>query len=162
MSVFQIALLIGALVTAVLSWHLQRALLWIFAGAASFVLSTAYARYGLPYPAAFTAACDVAVCLLVYFFANLKWEMGIGYLFQGSVLLSIGHLIGVIEPHRSYVMGLEGVNWLALLFINTTVVTLWLGSNGIPARRYPRSGVRWAHDSLFQKRAEPPWSKVSE
>jgi hypothetical protein len=159
---FQIALLIGAALTAALSWRLPRSLLWISAGVASFVLSTAWARYGLPYPAWFTGVCDASVCLLVYFFGRLKWEMGIGYLFQASVLLSIGYLTGVIGPHYAYIVGLEAINWAALLFINLTVVTSLLGKNGVRSSWGARGGVRWADRALQSKRTEKPFTHVPQ
>ena len=162
MNEFQIALLAGALLTGLASWRLPRAWAWICVGAAAFVVSATYARHGLPYPSAFNAACDVTVCLLVYFFGRLKWEMAIGYLFQASVLLSIGNLIGVIEPHYAYIVGLEAINWAALLLINMTVVTSRFAAYGVRPRRHPWSGVRVAHSSLFSQRKRPPFTQVRE
>jgi hypothetical protein len=159
---FQIALLVAALITAAVSRHQPRALLWISAGAASFVLSTAWARYGLPYPAWFTGVCDATVCLLVYFFGRQKWEMGIGYLFQASVLLSIGYLTGVIGPHYAYVIGLEAINWAALLLINLTVVASMLGRNGVHFGWGTRGSIRWTDRALHAKRQEPPFTKVPQ
>jgi hypothetical protein len=157
----QIALFGAAVFVATVSWRLPHALLWIAAGAGSFVVSTAYARYGLPHPAFATVMCDSVVCLLIYFFYKREWELRIGYLFQLSILLSLGHLTEVIQSHYAYVIGLEAINWLALLLI------LWIAragrlKNEIRAGRYRWLYLRWSHHALQQERTTPPWTQVKD
>lgn len=123
MSEFQVALLIGLLITGAISSKLPRAWLWLACGAASFVLSTAYARYGLPHAPAFTLAADSAVCLAVYFFGVERWEIsGIYRIFQASVLISIFRLSNIIADQWTYVVALEILNWAALLLIGATSI----------------------------------------
>lgn len=125
MSVWQLSLLIGACAASLLCLRLPRAHLWILAGAAAFVLSTGWQRLGLPYHAAFTLACDSAVCLGIYFFGRERWEIGLFRIFQVSVLTSLVFLAGPISlfgatlllSHTVYVIFLEMWNWIALLLI---------------------------------------------
>jgi len=123
MNEFQLALLIGLLITGLISSRLPRAWLWLACGAASFVVSTAYARYGLPHAPAFTLACDSAVCLAVYFFGVEKWEIsGIYRIFQLSVLISLFRLSNIIVDQWVYIVALEILNWVALLLIGATSI----------------------------------------
>lgn len=123
MNEFQLALLIGLLITGLISSRLPRAWLWLACGAASFVVSTAYARYGLPHAPAFTLACDSAVCLAVYFCGKELWEIsGIYRIFQLSVLISLFRLSGIIADQWLYIVCLELLNWAALLMISGTAI----------------------------------------
>ena len=130
MSEFQVALLIGAVITALISFRTPRAVIWIGAGAASFVFSTAYARVGWGYPPAFTAVLDASICFAIYFSAKTRWEMYLFLLFQGSVLVSTMYLAGIIGPHWAYIAFLEGINWLALGVIGGTSALSWIGNAG--------------------------------
>lgn len=161
MSPEQIALFGFAIFVATVSWRLPRALWWIGAGAASFTISTAYARYGGDYPPFVTALCDCVVCLLIYFFYKKEWELRIGYLFQLSIILSLGHLTEVIQSHYAYVFGLEAINWLALLLIFWTTVSARL-KDEVRLGRYYRSRLYWSYRALYQKRRVPPWTQVKE
>ena len=162
MNTYQIALASVAAITLVGTLHLQRAWLWILAGAASFVASTAYARYGLPLPPLITALCDAAVCLAIYAYPwrasesvdRYRWELGVYRLFQLSVLVSIVFLGMVLfrSPSASnfwYVTALELINWAVLLLIVGTAVAQWAGANGDHAYRSPGRIVRWAQRALF-------------
>lgn len=122
MNEFQIALLIGLVVTGLISSRLPRAWLWLACGLASFVASTAYARFGLLYPPAFTLACDASVCLAVYFFGKERWEENLYRVFQLSVLISLLHMSHFISGHWLYVVSLELLNWAALLVIGVTAI----------------------------------------
>jgi hypothetical protein len=123
MSEFQAALLIGLIVTGLISSRLPRAWLWLACGLASFVVSTAYARYGLPHAPAFTLACDATVCLAVYFNGREQWEIsGIYRIFQLSVLISLFRLSNIIVDQWIYIVALELLNWAALLLISGTSI----------------------------------------
>lgn len=123
MNEYQSILLLFAIFIGVISPNLPRAWLWIGCGAASFFLSTAYARYGLPHAPAFTLACDSAVCLAVYFFGAERWEIsGIYRIFQASVLISILRLSNIIADQWTYVVALEILNWVALFLIGATSI----------------------------------------
>lgn len=159
MNEFQLALVIGALITALISFRLPRAWRWIAAGAASFVASTAYYRYGLPYYPAFTLVCDASVCLAVYAFAKERWEERIYNIFQLSVLISLLYMSNVIADHWLYIVCLELLNWVALLTIGGTAI--WDRVKGNAGNPY---GRRWAdlHSSdiaLRAARRSDPWHK---
>lgn len=135
MSIFQFWLLIGAVTVAALSWRLEHAWLWIGAGAASFVASTAWGRYDLPMAPLFTAFCDAVVCLLIYGVAKRVWELKLYRLFQASVLVSLVYFGLVmwwpaVASKATYVTILEIINWLALALILGTGATQWISANG--------------------------------
>ncbi len=122
MNIWQTALLIGATVVALFTWQVERAWLWILAGAASFILSAWWEANGLPLHPAVTALCDTAVCVLIFFMARHWWELGLYRLFQCSVLISITYLgltmwTGNTNFHYAYIVALEAINWLALMLI---------------------------------------------
>lgn len=154
MSNFQVALLIGAAFVAVSSWRLERSLLWIMAGAASFAASTAWSRYGLPMPPLFTACCDAAVCFAIYVGAKQVWELLLYQLFRASVLISVvfvGFTIATkTGPHAAYVALLEAINWLALsLILGTAAMQRIKADGGGHAFHLGRDIVHWARASLF-------------
>lgn len=153
---YQIALLIGATFTTMVSWHLPRARWWTLAGFLSFFLSTAYARYGLPHSPAFTLACDAAVCLFVYSLANEEWHLRIFDIFRLSVLITLLHMFGIIGTHYLWVVSLELLNWLAMLLIVGTGIATGMADGNSPigswignlrrlgvSLRTPRKAPRW-------------------
>lgn len=172
MSEFQLALLIGAIITAAISKRLPRAHLWILAGAASFVASTAWARYGMPYPPAFTLAADSAVCLLIYFFGKERWEDKTYTIFQLSVLVSLVYLAGPIEiggvvitmSHWLYVVMLEICNWAALAVIGgTALFDMAKAGDNEDAARYDWTGNLHRPNVSWRKaRATQPFHKASK
>lgn len=159
MSEYQLALAIGAIITALVAFRLPRSWRWIMAGALSFSASTAYYRYGLPSYPAFTLICDATVCLSVYAFARERWEERIYNIFQLSVLISLLYMSNVIANHWLYVVVLELLNWAALLTIAGTAI--WDRIKGNAGSPY---GRRWAnlHSSniaLRSARRSNPWHK---
>lgn len=176
----QAALLGAALFVGVVARRLPRAVLWVVLGGVSFVLSTAWARYDMPYPPWFTGMCDAFFCIGLHHYGKQKWESRLYNLFQLSVLLSIGQLIGffrnvvelaeflglnegVIEPHQVYVIGLETINWLALFLILAAAVVT---PERLHGRVYPGRDtaprIRWAQRALHAQRASPPWAEGPE
>lgn len=160
MSPWQLALLCGALVTLFLSMRLPRAWLWIFMAALSFILSTAYARMDWPYPAHFTAGCDIMVCLSVYFFGRRQWEMMIWRLFQLSVGISLLYIARLIGPHWAYVVSLELVNWALLLMISGAGIVQWVAVNGGSSFYWRMRGLRVVNRALSAQRAQPAFHKA--
>lgn len=160
MSEFQAALLIGALITAIISRKLPHAWLWIRVGALSFIASTAYSRYGLPYPPAFTLACDAAVCLAVYHKAVEMWEVYFYKVFRASCLISLLYLFGFVGSHWTFVVALELCNWAALLLIGGTAILAGnAGGNHSVASWVGR--VHSFRSALRAPRSESPWHKVA-
>ena len=156
MGEFQLALMIGAAVTALICMVAgkHRGLVWIATGVASFVVSTWYSRHGWVYPAAITALCDATVCLVVYFSVKEQWEKYLFFLFQGSVLTSILYFVEVIGPHWAYIAVLEAINWLALLLIGTSAISEWLrDARGFSGRL--SAHLLGAHRLVWSHRAAP-------
>jgi len=161
MSEFQLALLIGLIITALISSRLPRARLWLACGAASFVLSTAYARYSIPHAPAFTLACDAALCLTVYFYGKERWEIsGIYRIFQLSVLISLFRLSNIIVDQWTYIVALEILNWAALLLISGTSFLDRARVNEGNSDRNWRPHLHRPNISLRKARAEDPFHKI--
>lgn len=158
MNEFQAALLIGSIITAAVAWRVPRALLWILAGAASFVASVAWARYSLPMPPLFTACCDAAACLTIYAYARKEWELKLFALFRASVFVSLIYFCAAFvwpkaASHWLYVTILEAINWTALLLILGTWASQRIGSHvgDRPSGAWARA-VGWARASLLATR----------
>ena len=170
MNEFQIALLIGAIFVSLISLHIPRAHIWILAGGASFVASTAYARFGLPYPPAFTLACDAAVCLSIYFLCSERWEEWLFRVFQLSVLVSLIYLAGpltvggftITMSHYLYVVMLELCNWIALFLIGGTAVGEWVRRHEDSARIYRTGHLHRARGSWRSARISVPFHKAGK
>lgn len=117
MDIFQTALLIGAVFVAILNYNEKRALLWIAVGALNFTLTALYQDHALlwlPHPFV-TGVADATTVILLATCGIYKWERFVRYAFMVSILVSIAFLLGWIPDRTSYVIGLEGCNWLALL-----------------------------------------------
>lgn len=160
MNEFQVALLIGALVSLIISQNLARAWVWILLGAWSFFVSTAYARLGLPYPSAMGVACDAVVVLTIYHVGKSNYELLLWRVFQTMILINILYLAGVIGPHWAYATALEICNWAALLIIAGTAIAERVERGEIAiGRRSPRF-VRHLSVALRRERTSAPWHKV--
>ena len=117
MDIFQIALLIGAVVVAALNWNQPRALIWIAAAAVNFALTDLYfyhAPVWLPH-AFVTGVADATLVIFIATYGKYRWERMVRYAFQLSILVSVAFLLGWIPDQTSYAIGLEVCNWLALL-----------------------------------------------
>lgn len=161
-----LSLLIGLMVALAVSLGNRRAWGWLLAGAASYAVSVLYWRSGLPYAPFIAGLCDAAVCLVIYFRANFRWEMWVWRLFQFSVLVNIVYLGGTLEAwpslsHNAYSIILEAINWAALLWIggNGAIQAIGatdaLSSPGGPLRR-----VRRALSALYRERKHPAFTKA--
>ncbi len=162
MNEFQLALLVGAAFVALTTLRLERSFLWICAGAASFVASTAWARYGLPLPPLFTGLCDAVVCLLIYGLARQRWELHLYRIFQASVLVSMVFLIlqswgPAVASRYMYVIILELLNWAALALILGAGITQGIGDHGGFHHNLPRRGLRWAERALLAPKTTDRW-----
>lgn len=162
MNGFHVALIAGALFVALTSWRLDRSILWILAGAMSFVASALWERLSLPLPPLFTACCDAAVCLTIYAYARQAWELLLYKLFLISIMISIVFVGFTIfppkmAPHAIYITLLEGVNWLALLLILGTAAMQRIKAHGGRSFRLGRRVVLWAERTLFSPKTPHRW-----
>jgi hypothetical protein len=158
MNVFQIAMLIGAGVAALISYKLPHALMWISLGAVVAVACDIFYAYNLPYPAAFTLACDALICLTIHWFAKEKWETGLFLIFQFSVLVSLLRLASVIDGEDTYRLALELCNWAALFMIAGTAILG--GAGGRILYGAWRSYVLGAYRYLRSPPKADHWRKV--
>lgn len=144
MSEWQFALLLGAVATATFAAPRNpRGAIWIVIGAASFALTTAYQRAGLPFHPAFTALCDTVTCCAIYVFARYRWEAWLFACFMAMVVVGTIHFIGFPDNRYLYIVLLELCNWAALLVIGSaTVGEIWV--DGDLARWAPRGRLRRA------------------
>lgn len=158
MNSFQLAILIGAVLTALFTWHLPHARIWIALGAVNALACNIFYAYNLPYPAAFTLALDAVMCLTIHWFARERWELGLFVIFQFSVLVSILHLASVIDGDDTYRLTLELVNWAALLMIAGTAILGGAGGHVLYDRwdRY----IRRAYFYLRSPPSKDHWRKV--
>ncbi len=138
-----IGLLIAALAAASVSLDLRRAWLWIGALALSFIASVVYLYLPKPYvfggwwpPASGIAAiCDMFVCTAIYVWQKRQWETWLYYLVLFSVLVNVlyttGQIFGwpPIPSHEAYAIGLEVINYAALLLIGGTAIVSRVGAN---------------------------------
>jgi hypothetical protein len=150
-SIYQKALLGFAVVAAVISADDRRALLWILAGAADFIITTAYQRSGIttpPYPLV-TGIADAVVCLALWWFWDRRWEKYLFLIFQLSVLISLFRLIRVIDTNYAYVTALEVCNYLALLVIGGTHL---LGKVDVGLGSHTFRGLHWIVGDLYAHR----------
>jgi hypothetical protein len=160
MNGFQIAMMAGAAIAVIVSWKLPHALLWVFLGTVNAVACDLFYAYNLPYPAAFTLACDALMCLTIHWFARERWELGLFIIFQFSVLISVLRLWSVIDGEDTYRLALELCNWAALLMIAGTAI---LGGAGGHVLRNAWSGyVRGAYRYLRSPPKTDHWRKVRQ
>lgn len=167
MSEVDAALAIGLCFALAFSVGNRRAWAWLLAIAGSYVVSTIYWRSGLPYGGFMAGMCDAAVCLAVYFFGRLRWELWIYRLFQFSVavnLVYLGVTLGLIADlrlHNAYSITLEAINWAALLFIGGIGALQAAGASDVAAAAHrPWSRVHRLVQALYRSRKSPPWHHI--
>ncbi len=160
MNVWQLALLIGAVIAGILVWTDRRSVLWIIAGATSFVVSTAYQRSGMPgWPVA-TALCDATLCLLIYIGGRFQWELVLWRVWQTSVLISILYDYGLIPSRYAYVTALEVANWAALLVISGAAIARQIGNAwGSHHHRFIRAISSTLRSLHSESRRHPWWER---
>ena len=158
------SLLIGALICALVSWRNRRGLLWIGAGALSYIVSTIAWRFNLSMAEVVTGFADVTLCLAVYLFAKYRWELAIWRLYQVSVGISILYLAGNLGitsrwDHEMYAILLEAVNWLLLIFIGGMGVAQRIGTSDVRAGGLG-GRIRDFARSLQRERKIPAFTRV--
>lgn len=132
MDLWQASLAVAALVVAIISIPNPRGLLWVLAGAATFVVTALYQPHALPwlpFPAV-AAVADGLVALAILLIGLYRWEMRVANVFMGSMLINIiaaGYLAAgsVLDPWL-HVAILDACNILALAIIAGPSLTLLL------------------------------------
>jgi hypothetical protein len=164
---------IGLCVALALSLGQTRLWVWLLTAAVSYTVSVLYWRSGLPYAAFVAGLCDALICLGVYFFGRMRWEMWVWRLFQVSVGVNLYYLMqqyGIPSrlglswslSHNDYSIILEVINWIALLFLGGTgAVQPVGGSHASNASGGLVGGLRRAALPLFRKRTHPPFHRAA-
>lgn len=165
MSVFQAALLVGALLAALLSWGSWRSIGWLVAIMVDQMLTVAYWKSGLPYAELIAGSADAAVCLGIYFFGRWRWEMWIWRLMQAQVLVNVIFLASnlYVVPRidqDTYASILEALNWIAILSIGGIAVLQRIGYD-LGRARLPWAGFRGLVRTLRSQRSTPPFTAKS-
>ena len=160
MNVFQIALLVGVAVTALISWRLPNALLWILVAGADAVACDVYYAYDGARPAVFTLCVDCLVCLAIHWLAKERYEIWLFRVMQLSVFVSVLRIIGVLEWSYIYATTLELINWLALLLISSTAILGRVGASELFFHSWVRSFLLGAYSYLRRPRKTAHWSQV--
>lgn len=174
MSIYHISLLIAALAVAAISWRLNRALLWIGAMAASFIVSVSYlylAPQGyvgsgidtwLPPASVIAGLCDAAVATSIYVLGKRRWEIALYTLVVASVLVNATYAAGEmmrwppIPPREVYAIILEAINYAALLLIGGTAIIQWIGKHDVRRNLFGRLvGLARLAGNALQKEARP-------
>lgn len=156
----------GLCLALAVSFGNWRAWGWLLAIACSYVVSTIYWRSGMPYGAFIAGMCDATVCLGLYHFARVKWELWVWRLFQFSVAVNLIYsamTIGVIASrfHNEYSVILETVNWIALAFIGGSGAMPPIGAHDVdPADHSIRGRFLRLVRPLYELRAASPWHQV--
>ena len=161
MSIYHLSLMIAALAAGIVSYKQPRALLWICALAASFVLSVGYLYLPKPdswiMPSAVAATCDALVCATIYIFGKQRWETVWLYrIVLASVAVNVLYTTGAtlgyppIPPQEVYAIILEVINYVALLLIASTGFMGQLQRNGYSGSRGIVGHLLAAHRALQQ------------
>lgn len=142
MSDWQFALLLGAVAVATIAAPRNlRGVVWIAVGAASFALTTAYQRAGLPFHPFITGFCDFVTACAIYIFSRYRWEKWLMSCFMAMVVVGTIHFIGFPSNRYLYIFLLEVCNWAALFVVFlATVGEIWV--DGDLARWAPRGRLR--------------------
>lgn len=142
--------------TSVISWRVRRAWTWLGCGAASFVVSVLYARYGLPYAPAIGIILDALLISAILRYAELKWELRFGMAFQAMILINVAKIFNSAMDETIYGSALELLNLAAMLVVCATAIPegVRVGLGTWAGRHYSLRGLR---DSLHAKRTRPAW-----
>jgi hypothetical protein len=151
--------LIGAAaISAALAWNVPRAPMWIALGAISYVTSAMWHNAGWPYATQFGAATNLAICYLMWVFADQRWEMRVWNAFHLMLLIDLLFIFGWIRSQYDFAVSLEIVNLVALIFIGATGIAeradAWRSARGADLHR---TGL--VHRALWAERslASRPW-----
>lgn len=145
MSIYNLVFAVAILSAGALSLRHKNALLWLGCITADYTVSLVYWRSGLPYPELVTGLCDAGVCLAIFFYGQLRWELWIWRLFQMSLLVNMIYLSSNIT--RAGLLDFE-VYSTCLELINAAAITT---IGGISA---------WHAAGQTDGRAFAPWVSV--
>lgn len=156
MSLFELALLAGLIVVAIVSWGSVRAWAWLGIGASNYIITSLYYAYRLPAHPFFTLLIDAFVCFALIVKWEYRWEAVLCWVFGVSVAIDLARLFSLIDSH-AYATGLELANWAALLTIGGPRI-LELADAGLDSAGHRSRHLRGAHRFLAASRSpETQW-----
>lgn len=128
MSIFQIVILGAAGITALVSFKLPRALIWIAAITGIYLVTNWYWLAGLPNPSLFAALCDAALAgeiLRSTHHKKERWQFWTALIVQTMLIINLvytasGHLMNVTLFYQS---SLEFLNIAAFVVIGGTAIS---------------------------------------
>lgn len=146
----------AAVVVALIAWRVPRAVLWIGLLALSFILSSIWHDFGLPYAALFGASTNLAVCFALYSLAQLRWEMRVWNCIHAMIIIDLLYYRGYIVNHADFAIGLELANWLALAIVGATGMMERFGWNDAWRIDFSRrfSWTRFVYNRIWVPRSK--------
>ena len=160
---YQWAPVIAGAVVAALARRVPNAPAWAALLVASFIVSSIWWNVSGPMPAAFGAATNFAISLIMLRHARNRWEFYVidGYCFM--ILADICWQFGAIPSHYWYAISLEAANWAILLLIGAMGIAERLHANGGNRRRtgYARGAGLFARHFALEARY-PRWWRETE
>ena len=146
------------------TWHLPHAVQWIVIGALSFIVSAGWEAALLPSPAVLAIVADMLVWMVIYHYAEKRWELLFAACFQGMIAVNLAYLFGDITglwdmTNWARVVSLEILNWAALFVVWLTAITERAG-HGVRNMGAVGRSVDFVRRSLHRQRQEPPFTKV--
>lgn len=154
--------LIGAACTAaLLAWNVPRAVLWISIGAVFYLASAMVHNYGFRYATQFGGATNLAMCYLLWIYADQRWEMRLWNAFHLMIIIDILYIFGWIGSQYDFAVALEIINLVTLIFIAGTGAAERL--NGVSSGPYLAGRPHSLHNLLWAERSDrsrPWWQKT--
>lgn len=127
---------------------------------ASYALSTAYHRSGLPAGALAGALCDAAVCIGVYITYKRRWELGVYAVCLVMVMVNFLYWVEIITSNFWYNTSLEVCSSLVFVWIGGVPKLMeFLDHVGQSGKRGIRGFAAWAGVALRETRSKPPFTE---
>lgn len=134
-------LLTMAVAAGVVSYQVPRAVLWLALGAASFIASAIWHRYGFPYATLFGATTNIAILAMLSRFAKDQWELGFTLCFVLMLMVDLLFVTGAIVSQYQFAVALEVINLLAIMIVMGTGLSDWIWKSGLHLH-IPHRGLR--------------------
>lgn len=114
-SIYNIIILLFYTAGITISTGNKRAVLWLGASLAAYVLSVAYWRSGAPAPEVIAGICDFAVIVGIYMYGRYRWELWVWMLLQACLAVNLVYAaseafgLGIVTPLDATIV-LEALN----------------------------------------------------
>jgi hypothetical protein len=160
---YQWSIPLAGAIAAALAYRIPRAGLWMGLMVLSFALSSLWWDYGGPMPAAFGAATNFAIALIMLKYARNKWEFYIVDCYCLMILIDILWQFGTIPSHFWFAISLEAANWAIILLIGAMGIADRLRQNGeLRGRGHYDLGLGLLGHHLNKPARYPRWWREAE